>query len=236
MPWSSRLPTHAPLTPLQPPSTRRREKHYTFDHVFDHDSGNKDVYKNTAAQHIPGVLRGFNATVFAYGATGSGKTHTMVGTEEDPGLMILALRDIFREIARDPNSEYTVDCSYLEVYNELIYDLLVPDSPALDLREDPKKGPVVAGLTTTSVENTSEIFAILSAGNSRRKTEPTQMNSVSSRSHAVLQVLVRRYESDEKTKSKMSARLSMVDLAGSERASETKNAGKQLKDGANINR
>ena len=150
--------------------------------------------------------------------------------------MILALRDIFREIARDPNSEYTVDCSYLEVYNELIYDLLVPDSPALDLREDPKKGPVVAGLTTTSVENTSEIFAILSAGNSRRKTEPTQMNSVSSRSHAVLQVLVRRYESDEKTKSKMSARLSMVDLAGSERASETKNAGKQLKDGANINR
>lgn len=72
--------------------------------------------------------------VFAYGATGSGKTYTMLGTEEDPGLMVLALRDIFRCIHADHQHKWEVHCTYLEVYNEVIYDLLIPDSDGLELR------------------------------------------------------------------------------------------------------
>jgi len=73
-----------------------------------------------------GVLSGVNATVFAYGATGSGKTYTMVGADQDPGLMVLSLRDIFNVMQQSPDAEQTVTCSYLEVYNEIIYDLLHP--------------------------------------------------------------------------------------------------------------
>jgi kinesin family protein 18/19 len=132
-----------------------------------------------------------DGTVFAYGATGSGKTYTMVGEPNDPGMMLLSLMDIFdniSEMAADYSFEVT--CSYLEVYNELIYDLLVKNSASLELREDPEKGAMAVGLKKIEVKNTDNVMDLLREGNMRRKTEPTEANAVSSRSHAVLEIQV----------------------------------------------
>ena len=232
---------------------RKRERQYVFDGAFDGEASNEAVYDGTAAPLVRGVLEGVNATVFAYGATGSGKTHTMVGTKTDPGLMILSLRDVFRGIQseREKNdSAFEVTCSYTEVYNELVFDLLADSrvgsgaaeargttsSTPLELREDPTRGPVVAGLTHVSVTHESEIFALLEEGNARRKTEETGANATSSRSHAVLEIWVTKREKNHYDAAFASAKLTLVDLAGAERASETNNRGAQLRDGANINK
>ena len=231
---------------------RRQERRYVFDGAFDGEASNEEVYDGVAATLVRGVLAGVNATVFAYGATGSGKTHTMVGEADDPGLMILSLRDVFRGIERERrenDSAFEVTCSYAEVYNELIFDLLADSrnasrsggsgttsSTPLELREDPTRGPVVAGLTHVSVTRESEIFALLAEGNARRKTEETGANATSSRSHAVLEVWVTKREKNRYDAAFASAKLRLVDLAGAERASETNNRGAQLRDGANINK
>ena len=236
---------------------RTKERRYTFDVALGSSASNRDVYQKTARALISGVLNGQNGTVFAYGATGSGKTYTMIGTRNDPGMMPLSLMDIFDAI-RSMSGEYTfeVTCSYLEVYNELIYDLLVNNSPSLDLREDPERGATVSGLRRISVTNADNVLDVLREGNARRKTEPTEANAVSSRSHAVMEINVRRFSRVHPNDAAgggaggsggsggggggrmevLTGRLSLVDLAGSERASETKNEGSKLRDGANINR
>lgn len=183
------------------------------------------------------MLHGINTTVFAYGATGSGKTYTMVGTPSDPGLMVLSLQKIFQDKARiNTDEDFDVSCSYLEVYNEVIYDLLVKVSGPLELREDPDQGVCVAGLRSVTVETAEEIMELLEEGNKRRKTESTEANATSSRSHAVLEITVKRTPRNHYKVQQMKAKLSLVDLAGSERAAETNNAGQKLRDGANINR
>jgi kinesin family protein 18/19 len=134
------------------------------------------------------------------------------------------------------DKDYTVECSYTEVYNELVFDLLIPNSSALELREDPERGPMVAGLTHVKVEDETQIFSLLRQGNARRKTEETGANAVSSRSHAVLEIWVTRSERNHYNKAFSTGKLALVDLAGAERASETNNRGQQLRDGANINK
>ena len=186
---------------------------------------------------INGVVQGYNATVFAYGATGAGKTYTMLGTPTSPGVMILTLRDMFKAIQQLQDTVglvFKVSLSYVEVYNENIRDLLVGSDEALDLREDPIKGPTVAGVTEVLADNTEEIMSLLAKGNRNRRQEPTAANKESSRSHAVLQIMVEQRERNG-TNLKV-GKLSLIDLAGSERASNTKNRGIRLKEGANINR
>ncbi|GIL46590.1 hypothetical protein Vafri_3551 [Volvox africanus] len=216
---------------------RTKEKRYTFDIAFGTSCTNRDVYNGTVRDLIGGVLQGINTTVFAYGATGSGKTYTMVGTPQDPGLMVLCLEKIFAD--RDTShrdEEFCVTCSYLEVYNEIIYDLLVKSSSPLELREDPELGVVVAGLKHITVTSAAEIMTLLEDGNRRRKTEATDANASSSRSHAVLEITVKRTPKNHYKVTQLRGKLSLVDLAGSERAAETNNAGQKLRDGANINR
>lgn len=217
---------------------RSKEKRYVFDTAFDVTDTNQRIFEVVCADLVSGVLRGLNATVFAYGATGSGKTYTMVGTQRDPGLMVRSLEAVFAHITRESNGseDFEVSCSYLEVYNEIIYDLLVPNSGSLELREDPDQGILVSGLRRVQVSDANAIMALLSAGNGRRKTEATNANATSSRSHAVLEVVVRRTERNRYVGKVMRGKLAMVDLAGSERAAETNNAGQKLRDGANINR
>ena len=171
---------------------RAIEKRFMFDRAFDGTSNNQQVYEATVAPLVHGVLRGLNATVFAYGATGSGKTYTMVGSDSDPGLMVLSMRDIFRSVVREEGKNYDVTCSYCEVYNEQLFDLLSPTSEPLELREDPEHGPVVTGLRHVRVQSEEKLFALLREGNLRRKTESTDANAVSSRSHSVLEIVVRR--------------------------------------------
>ncbi|KAM0975983.1 hypothetical protein EV1_018718 [Malus domestica] len=216
---------------------RTKEKKYCFDHAFDPVSSNLDVYTKCISSVISGVVHGLNATVFAYGSTGSGKTYTMVGTQDDPGLMVLSLHTIFDLIRKDKSSdEFEVTCSYLEVYNEVIYDLLEKSSSYLELREDPEQGVIVAGLRCIKVQSADKILELLNLGNSRRKTESTEANTTSSRSHAVLEIKVKRKQRNKYRNQVMRGKLALVDLAGSERASETNSGGQKLRDGANINR
>ncbi|KAL0042828.1 hypothetical protein WJX79_000990 [Trebouxia sp. C0005] len=228
-----RLPIIRHSTDIKVPP---REKRYVFDKAYDGNTDNRTLYNGVVKGLIAGVLLGLNTTVFAYGATGSGKTYTMVGTPTDPGIMVLSMSDIFAFMAKEPDKQWDVTCSYCEVYNELIFDLLHDNSPPLDLREDPEVGPTVAGLSKVKVDSVDTIFALLQEGNKRRKTEATDANAASSRSHAILEVTVCRSDKNHYRKQVYTGKLSLVDLAGSERASETNNIGRQLKDGANINR
>ncbi|KAG7388743.1 Kinesin-like protein kif19 [Phytophthora boehmeriae] len=243
---------------------RSREKRYAFDYVFSPQDGQEAVYQHTTKFLIHGVLNGFNATVFAYGCTGAGKTYTMLGTHEKPGIMAKTLEDLFRHIERahaDPASrvQYRVTVSFLEVYNENIRDLLaasgscssassMPTAEFLDLREDPIRGPVVAGLSEVEAHNAKDVMKLLRKGNKYRSQEATAANAVSSRSHAVLQVQVEQQENADSEFGEPGSggendgvevkfgKLSLVDLAGSERAAVTQNRGQRLLEGANINR
>jgi kinesin family protein 18/19 len=224
---------------------RSREQKYAFDKVYQ-DQSSKVIFEETAGILIEPVLKGFNGCAFAYGATGSGKTHTMIGDAEEPGLCTQTLTEIFNRI-QDNNSitrdsNYSVTVSYVEIYNEAIRDLLIPEkektssSNYLDLRDDPVKGVVLAGATEYAPNSVDEVMNLLYQGNRRRTTEATNANLTSSRSHAVFQVIV---TAKPKTKSinyeARVGKLSLIDLAGSERGTATENRGIRLREGAKIN-
>lgn len=118
---------------------RLKNRAFTFDHSFSTATPTSEVYAKTTKFLVSGVMEGFNATVFAYGATGSGKTHTMLGNAASPGLMPSTLRDLWFSIGSRTDRVYTVTVSYVEIYNENIRDLLTATDEYLDLREDPLK-------------------------------------------------------------------------------------------------
>ena len=219
---------------------RPKEKRYAFDVVFEGSASQDEVYQQTARGLVDGVLDGYNSSVFAYGATGAGKTHTMLGDLEAPGVMVNTLHDMFTRMRTDvqfSQSKLKVTLSYMEIYNELIKDLLMPSAVDLKLNEDPVRGMVVQGITEYGADSADEILELLHRGNLYRTVEPTAANEVSSRSHAVLQVTVEQSEATAHVTGNLRiGKLSMVDLAGSERASKTDNTGQRLKEGANINR
>ncbi|XP_042584715.1 kinesin-like protein KIF19 [Cyprinus carpio] len=219
-------------------SNRSREKTYMFDVVFDYTATQEDVYVATTKNLIDGVIAGYNATVFAYGPTGAGKTYTMLGLDSEPGIYIQTLNDLFRAIE---DSTEDLDCSvymsYIEIYNEIIRDLLNPSSGYLELREDAKGEIRIAGITEFSTCNAKEIMALLTKGNKQRTQESTAANKTSSRSHAILQVTVKQKSRVKDINEEVRVgKLFMVDLAGTERASQTQNRGKRMKEGAHINR
>nr|XP_053653604.1 kinesin-like protein KIF19 [Cherax quadricarinatus] len=215
---------------------RKSDKQFVFDRLFSEESNQDELYKDTTKVLVEDVLKGFHATVFAYGATGAGKTFTMVGTTEQPGIMVRALNDLFNTLDSERNSKAKISMSYLEIYNENIRDLLQPGG-SLELREDAKTGVIqVANLTEKAIINTKEVMKLLTKGNKERTCEPTAANKTSSRSHALLQVNVRRSDLKGECEEVKNGRLFMVDLAGSERAQQTQNKGKRLQEGAHINR
>ncbi|KAB0793661.1 hypothetical protein PPYR_13281 [Photinus pyralis] len=219
---------------------RGADKQYSFDVVFSENTSQEEVYEVTTSSLVKDVLNGYNATVFAYGATGAGKTHTMVGDPSAPGIMVRALNDLFNAV-KDKQDQYSVTMSYLELYNEQIRDLLNPASGYLELREDSRGRNIqVAGLSEISTTSTNEVMLLLQKGNKARTVEPTAVNKTSSRSHALLSVTVKHsIPLDKKSHLRMrikQGRLFMIDLAGSERANKTKSRGKRLQEGAHINR
>ncbi|KTW26769.1 hypothetical protein T552_02770 [Pneumocystis carinii B80] len=219
---------------------RVKEMKYTFDRVFDENATQEMVYENTAKPLLDGILEGYNATVFAYGATGCGKTHTISGSPEDPGIIFLTMKELFDKMTSLADEKIIeISMSYLEIYNESIRDLLVPSSAAkpLSLREDSDKKIAVSGLTSYRPQTVDEVMEIILRGNANRTISPTEANSVSSRSHAVLQINVtQKPRTADISEEHFGATLSIIDLAGSERASVTKNRGDRLLEGANINR
>ena len=150
------------------------------------------VFNLTTQFLIEGVLNGFNSTVFAYGATGAGKTHTMLGNSDAPGIMYQTMKEVFTVLDDfKVDRTYEIKVSFLEIYNENIRDLIDtntdPEAPDtfLELREDPEKGVCVSGLKEVVVNSAEDIMNLLSHGNQNRTTEATDANEASSRSHAV---------------------------------------------------
>jgi len=163
----------------------------------------------------------------------------MLGTEESPGNMVLTLKELFKKIESNSSErEYNVKLSYLEIYNENIRDLLSSTNEEnLELREDPSKGLSVSGITELNVNSTKDIMYQLRKGNKNRTVEATNANETSSRSHAILQVLIEFKDKTADIQIEIKyGKLSLIDLAGSERASATHNRGIRLIEGANINR
>merc|ERR1719215_1086633 len=152
---------------------------------------------------------------------------------------MMTLLDLFGDAQLQKESRlFEVKCSFLEVYNENIRDLLRPDADYLDIREDPVKGMCVAGVSEVGgLESAREIMSLLHQANKHRSTEATGANVVSSRSHALLQVVVEQRDQRAGIVAQVNlGKLSMIDLAGSERVSQTNNKGMRMIEGANINR
>jgi kinesin family protein 18/19 len=162
----------------------------------------------------------------------------MTGTSETPGIMYLIIEDMFNSILQDTEKNYEIRVSYVEIYNEVIRDLLVPNSKDtyLDLRDDPVKGVCLSGVTEFSVKEPKEVMDLLVTGNKRRTTESTKANQTSSRSHAICQIqLAVRDRTKNIEQEMLCGKLSLVDLAGSERGTVTENRGIRLVEGAKIN-
>ena len=235
---------------INPNNIRAKEQFLTFDYVFDKNETQENIFNDAAKFLITGVVNGYNATVFAYGATGAGKTYTMLGDDGNPGIMPYTLKELFNEIKLYPDKEFKVKLWYLEIYNENIRDLLVNNSENLELREDPIKGLIVNGITEKETNSSEDILSLLKRGNKNRTTEETDANETSSRSHAILQILVSSKDKeninnintlnnnkDSNNNSTIKfGKLSLIDLAGSERASISGSKGMRLIEGGNINK
>ena len=223
-----------------PNGKRVKDQTFGFDRIFDENTTQADVYEATTRSLLDSVLDGYNATVFAYGATGCGKTHTITGTIQQPGIIFLTMQELFERITERTEEKVTeISLSYLEIYNETIRDLLVPggSKAGLMLREDANQAVSVAGLSSHHPQNVQEVMDMIVRGNEYRTMSPTEANATSSRSHAVIQINVSQKDRNaDINEPHTMATLSIIDLAGSERASATKNRGDRLLEGANINK
>ena len=216
---------------------------YTFDHIFDMDSTQEDVYKISAVPAVESLISGFNSTIFAYGQTGTGKTYTMEGFSYDylspkKGLIPRAIENIFKYIENNSNSNTTfiIRVTYLQIYNESIDDLLKSEKKHLTIRENHKKGIYVEGLSEWAVCSPNDIYALLEKGAQNRTKAHTNMNDVSSRSHAVFTIILEQMKSFKGKKKFKCGKLNMVDLAGSERVKLSGASGKQLDESRRINK
>lgn len=219
---------------------------FTFDNVINDAFTQADIFTQIIVPMCEAVLSGYNATVFAYGQSGSGKTHTMQGVIGDPLLEGVSPRS-FRYICNrvdecaksgDSSKQYRIKCSFLELYNMKVRDLLsaIPDRDTLQIKESKDKTFYVQDLSEFAASNTTELIRYMEDGISKRKVEATNLNAVSSRSHAVYTVSVELTETlDDGQKRIVTSKLNLVDLAGSERQEKTGATGDRLKEGCNIN-
>lgn len=216
------------------------EVRFVFDRLFDVDSNQREVYESTMTPLLDSVLDGFNGTVFAYGATGCGKTYTISGAPENPGIIFQAMQDLFSRIEDLKDTKhFEISVSFLEIYNESIRDLLCPEtsSKKLVILEDSNQSIRVSNLSHHNPQTVEDVMDLVIKGNVNRTTSATDANETSSRSHAVLQIHIMQHNRTADLKSDHTyATLSIIDLAGSERAATTKNRGNRLFEGANINR
>ena len=225
------------------------------DNVFAQHDNNVKVYETCAKRLVRRVMEGYHGTVFAYGMTGTGKTFSMQGTANSPGMIPRAITDIFSFIRETPQREFLLRVSYLEIYNEKIHDLLaapvnqpgpMQQQEEIKLREDSKRGVYATPLKEEIVQSPTQLLRVIARGDHARRTSSTQYNVRSSRSHAVVQIVVEsreRFHGDPSSQEGKRAAvapgavrvstLSLIDLAGSERAAENK---ERRAEGAHINK
>ncbi|XP_053769371.1 kinesin-like protein KIF14 isoform X3 [Desmodus rotundus] len=220
---------------------------WSFDEGHPRYASQAVVYETLAAPLLARALEGYNACLFAYGQTGSGKSYTMMGFGEEPGIIPRFCEDLFAQVAKTPEVRYHVEMSFFEVYNEKIHDLLVrkgesgqTKQPQLRVREHPVSGPYVEALAVNAVSSSSDIQGWLELGGKQRATAATGMNDKSSRSHAVLSLLMTRTQTEcvdgEELEHRVTSRVNLVDLAGSERCGPAGTCGQQLREGVSINK
>lgn len=181
-------------------------------------------------------------SVFAYGQTSTGKTFTMRGNDKSPGIIPLAIKEIFRLLEEDKSiTKYTLKASYLELYNETVNDLLNANNKNLEIRESSQKGVFVNNLTEIQVTNPEKAMQLLKQGDSIRVIAETKLNEKSSRSHSIFRLSLeinKIYEDnqDHKKAKTFFSQMNLIDLAGSENVSKAKTDGIRMKEGSNINR
>eukprot|EP00931_Biecheleriopsis_adriatica_P047226 TRINITY_DN27194_c0_g2_i1.p1 TRINITY_DN27194_c0_g2~~TRINITY_DN27194_c0_g2_i1.p1 ORF type:complete len:1301 (+),score=288.37 TRINITY_DN27194_c0_g2_i1:89-3991(+) len=230
----------------------RNLKHFTYDFTYwSLDPGRAtqaDVFADIGSQMLSNAVNGFNCTLFAYGQTGSGKSYTMMGQDDDPGVIPRMIDDLFREKAaleQKPLQELQVRISYLEIYKEQITDLFgqlqTSKVEHLKVMEHPNLGVYVKGLHTMPCETKQDVMGNLEYGLKLRTIATTNMNQNSSRSHAVFTILVNRLEGAKPQTGKkderksLHAKINLIDLAGSERTSKARTESERLKEGCAIN-
>ncbi|XP_028551709.1 kinesin-like protein KIN-7A [Dendrobium catenatum] len=203
---------------------------YTFDKVFGPICPTERVYEEGAKEVALSAVRGINATIFAYGQTSSGKTYTM------RGIMESAVTDIYKHIQSNPERKFFIKISALEIYNEVVRDLLKTDSGPLRLLDDPEKGTIVEKLEEETAKDSEHLRHLIGICEAQRQVGETALNDASSRSHQIIRLTIESslHEYSGCVKSYV-ANLNFVDLAGSERASQTNAEGTRLKEGCHIN-
>ncbi|KAH7888140.1 hypothetical protein F5I97DRAFT_2014620, partial [Phlebopus sp. FC_14] len=232
-------------------ATERKTMAFSFDKSY-WSAGPRDepgycsqqtLYDDLGKELLDHGFSGFNACILAYGQTGSGKSYSMMGYGPDKGIIPLTCSELFVRVEQkkegDPNISFTVEVSYIEIYNEKVRDLLNPKNTGnLRVREHPSLGPYVEDLSKLVVSSYDEMMTLMDEGNKARTVAATNMNETSSRSHAVFTLLLtmKRHDVDTNLDTEKVSRISLVDLAGSERANSTGATGQRLKEGANINK
>ncbi|KAI5059874.1 hypothetical protein GOP47_0024294 [Adiantum capillus-veneris] len=226
------------------------ESRFTFDHVACASTSQEQLFQLAGLPMVENCIKGYNSTIFAYGQTGSGKTHTMLGDIEgsdqklssDCGITPRIFEYLFSRVemeeasCRQDQLIFTCKCSFLEIYNEQITDLLEPTSTNLQIHENPKKGVYVENLKEIEVKNVGDITNLLLQGAANRRVAQTRMNQESSRSHGVFTCVIEsQWVSDSVTNFRF-GRLNLVDLAGSERQKASGAEGERLREAANINK
>ncbi|XP_042329319.1 LOW QUALITY PROTEIN: kinesin-like protein KIF15 [Sceloporus undulatus] len=223
-------------------------KIFTFDHVADVDTTQESVFSSVAKNIVESCMNGYNGTIFAYGQTGSGKTFTMMGPPDSDnfthnlrGVIPRSFEYLFFLIEREKEKagtgkSFLCKCSFIEIYNEQIFDLLDSATAGLFLREHITKGVFVVGAVEQVLTSAAEAYQVLTTGWRNRRVASTSMNRESSRSHAVFTITVESIEKNNEVMNIRSSQLNLVDLAGSERQKDTHAEGVRLKEAGNINR
>jgi len=222
-------------------NSNKSNENFIFDNVFDENSTQSEVFKTVAQPIIAEVMKGYNGTVFAYGQTSSGKTHTMEGPDiessELRGIIPRTVDEIFKEVNNSEDTlEFILKCSYIEIYMEKVRDLLDPDHSQanLQIREDPQRGVYVSGATEKCVTSPEELLQVLAEGKCNRAIAATGMNSGSSRSHSVFIITISQRNCQ--INSVKTGMLYLVDLAGSEMVKKTQAQGQTLEEAKTINK
>ena len=226
-----------------PENLNETPKYFTYDAAYDENTQQRIFYDESCFGIIEGTLEGFNSTIFAYGQTGCGKSFTMQGPsttiENLKGVTPNSFSHIFQFVKASKDIEFLIRCSYLELYNEEIKDLLsnAKPPPKCELKEDPQKGVYVKGLTDVVVESAEDLNNMLDRGLKARTVASTNMNAESSRSHSIFTIIVEMNTKDPVTGKDMLrvGKLNLVDLAGSERQKKTGATGSTQLEGIKIN-
>ncbi|CAI5793438.1 centromere-associated protein E [Podarcis lilfordi] len=214
-------------------------KSFTFDRVF-HSSDNTE--EGVAASVIKSAVQGYNGTIFAYGQTALGKTSTMLGTKDCPGILPMAINDVFNSICGIPDREFLLHVLYMEIHSNTFEDLLCSSmwrKKPLVVREDISGYVFVGGLTEEVVVSPEEVLSWLQKGEKNRHYSATEVNERSNQSHAIFRMIIESKEMTDISSCDspvMVSHLNLVDLAGSERATQTGAEGIHLQECCNVNR